>query len=111
MSDAFGATDSTGVRHCKRKLACVAKLRHNITCLLGFLRARLGITVYLKKMSFGAQFQHHQQNWFLYSISVSNVPYNMGEDQLIDVFNSVGQVIGFRYCSLSLLGFILTALH
>jgi hypothetical protein len=28
--------------------------------------------------------------------SVGNVPYNMGEDQLIDVFKSVGQVIGFR---------------
>jgi hypothetical protein len=27
---------------------------------------------------------------------VGNVPYNMGEDQLIDVFKSVGQVIGFR---------------
>ena len=31
-------------------------------------------------------------------MSVGNVPYNMGEDQLIDVFKSVGQVIGFRYC-------------
>jgi hypothetical protein len=28
--------------------------------------------------------------------SVGNVPYNMGEEQLIDVFKSVGQVIGFR---------------
>ncbi|EGO01055.1 hypothetical protein SERLA73DRAFT_50956, partial [Serpula lacrymans var. lacrymans S7.3] len=27
---------------------------------------------------------------------VGNVPYNMGEEQLIDVFKSVGQVIGFR---------------
>lgn len=33
--------------------------------------------------------------------SVGNVPYNMGEDQLIDVFKSVGQVIGFRYCDLA----------
>jgi len=30
---------------------------------------------------------------------VGNVPYNMGEDQLIDVFKSVGQVVGFRYCT------------
>ncbi|RDB23838.1 Cleavage stimulation factor subunit 2 [Hypsizygus marmoreus] len=29
-------------------------------------------------------------------VFVGNVPYNMGEDQLIDVFKSVGQVIGFR---------------
>ena len=34
----------------------------------------------------------------VYAASVGNVPYNMGEDQLIDVFKSVGQVIGFRYC-------------
>jgi len=27
---------------------------------------------------------------------VGNVPYNMGEEQLIDVFKSVGQVVGFR---------------
>jgi len=30
-------------------------------------------------------------------VFVGNVPYNMGEDQLIDVFKSVGQVVGFRY--------------
>lgn len=30
--------------------------------------------------------------------TVGNVPYNMGEDQLIDAFKSVGQVVGFRYC-------------
>ncbi|KAF8153242.1 hypothetical protein B0H34DRAFT_722769 [Crassisporium funariophilum] len=29
-------------------------------------------------------------------VFVGNVPYNMGEDQLIEVFKSVGQVIGFR---------------
>lgn len=29
-------------------------------------------------------------------VFVGNVPYNMAEDQLIDVFKSVGQVIGFR---------------
>ncbi|PFH53429.1 hypothetical protein AMATHDRAFT_73272 [Amanita thiersii Skay4041] len=29
-------------------------------------------------------------------VFVGNVPYNMGEEQLIDVFKSVGQVIGFR---------------
>ncbi|KAJ3503886.1 hypothetical protein NLJ89_g8232 [Agrocybe chaxingu] len=29
-------------------------------------------------------------------VFVGNVPYNMGEDQLIDVFKSVGQVAGFR---------------
>ncbi|KAJ2914570.1 hypothetical protein MD484_g5832, partial [Candolleomyces efflorescens] len=29
-------------------------------------------------------------------VFVGNVPYNMGEDQLIDVFKSVGQVVGFR---------------
>ncbi|KAJ6613560.1 hypothetical protein B0H10DRAFT_215055 [Mycena sp. CBHHK59/15] len=29
-------------------------------------------------------------------VFVGNVPYNMGEDALIDVFKSVGQVIGFR---------------
>ncbi|EIN14502.1 hypothetical protein PUNSTDRAFT_110583 [Punctularia strigosozonata HHB-11173 SS5] len=29
-------------------------------------------------------------------VFVGNVPYNMGEDQLIDVFKSVGEVIGFR---------------
>ncbi|KAF9011878.1 hypothetical protein BDQ17DRAFT_1537699 [Cyathus striatus] len=28
--------------------------------------------------------------------AVGNVPYTMGEEQLIDVFKSVGQVIGFR---------------
>ncbi|KNZ81118.1 Cleavage stimulation factor subunit 2 [Termitomyces sp. J132] len=33
---------------------------------------------------------------FLIYLPVGNVPYNMGEDQLIDVFKSVGQVIGFR---------------
>ena len=27
---------------------------------------------------------------------VGNVPYNMGEDQLVEVFKSVGQVVGFR---------------
>jgi len=32
-----------------------------------------------------------------YGLIVGNVPYNMGEEQLIDVFKSVGQVIGFRY--------------
>ena len=32
---------------------------------------------------------------FLHAL-VGNVPYNMGEEQLIDVFKSVGQVIGFR---------------
>ncbi|OBZ66823.1 Cleavage stimulation factor subunit 2 [Grifola frondosa] len=29
-------------------------------------------------------------------VFVGNVPYNMGEEQLIDVFKSVGQVVGFR---------------
>ncbi|KAJ7628481.1 hypothetical protein FB45DRAFT_918385 [Roridomyces roridus] len=29
-------------------------------------------------------------------VFVGNVPYNMGEDALIDVFKSVGQVVGFR---------------
>ncbi|KAI0689540.1 hypothetical protein BC835DRAFT_1368419 [Cytidiella melzeri] len=29
-------------------------------------------------------------------VFVGNVPYNMGEEQLIDAFKSVGQVIGFR---------------
>ncbi|KAJ7756943.1 hypothetical protein B0H16DRAFT_1537493 [Mycena metata] len=29
-------------------------------------------------------------------VFVGNVPYNMGEEALIDVFKSVGQVIGFR---------------
>ena len=29
--------------------------------------------------------------------AVGNVPYNMGEEQLIEVFKSVGQVVGFRY--------------
>ncbi|TFK31498.1 hinge domain of cleavage stimulation factor subunit 2-domain-containing protein [Crucibulum laeve] len=29
-------------------------------------------------------------------VFVGNVPYNMGEDQLIDIFKSVGQVVGFR---------------
>ncbi|KAF9045242.1 hypothetical protein BJ165DRAFT_1415368 [Panaeolus papilionaceus] len=29
-------------------------------------------------------------------VFVGNVPYNMGEDQLIEVFKSVGQVVGFR---------------
>ncbi|THU94197.1 hypothetical protein K435DRAFT_724772 [Dendrothele bispora CBS 962.96] len=29
-------------------------------------------------------------------VFVGNVPYNMGEEQLIDVFKSVGEVIGFR---------------
>ncbi|KAJ4489997.1 hypothetical protein J3R30DRAFT_3653485 [Lentinula aciculospora] len=29
-------------------------------------------------------------------VFVGNVPYNMGEEQLIDVFRSVGQVVGFR---------------
>ncbi|PPQ65972.1 hypothetical protein CVT24_011189 [Panaeolus cyanescens] len=28
--------------------------------------------------------------------SVGNVPYNMGEEQLIEVFKTVGQVVGFR---------------
>lgn len=32
----------------------------------------------------------------LTSLTVGNVPYNMGEDQLIDVFKSAGQVVGFR---------------
>lgn len=34
-------------------------------------------------------------NWYFL---VGNVPYTMGEEQLIDVFKSVGQVVGFRYC-------------
>ncbi|KAF8639220.1 hypothetical protein AX17_001705 [Amanita inopinata Kibby_2008] len=29
-------------------------------------------------------------------VFVGNVPYNMGEEQLIEVFKSVGQVVGFR---------------
>jgi RNA recognition motif-containing protein len=29
--------------------------------------------------------------------SVGNVPYNMKEDTLIDVFKKVGTVVGFRY--------------
>lgn len=29
-------------------------------------------------------------------VFVGNVPYNMGEEQLIDVFKTVGQVVGFR---------------
>ncbi|KII91812.1 hypothetical protein PLICRDRAFT_90058 [Plicaturopsis crispa FD-325 SS-3] len=29
-------------------------------------------------------------------VFVGNVPYNMGEEQLIDVFRSAGQVVGFR---------------
>ncbi|KAI0795523.1 hypothetical protein C8Q75DRAFT_746382 [Abortiporus biennis] len=29
-------------------------------------------------------------------VFVGNVPYNMGEEQLIDAFKSVGQVVGFR---------------
>ncbi|KAF9027525.1 hypothetical protein BDZ89DRAFT_1160759 [Hymenopellis radicata] len=29
-------------------------------------------------------------------VFVGNVPYNMGEDQLTDIFRSVGQVVGFR---------------
>ncbi|KAH7101686.1 hypothetical protein BKA62DRAFT_702877 [Auriculariales sp. MPI-PUGE-AT-0066] len=29
-------------------------------------------------------------------VFVGNVPYNMGEEQLIDVFRRVGQVVGFR---------------
>lgn len=29
-------------------------------------------------------------------VFVGNVPYNMGEDQLIDAFKRVGQVVGFR---------------
>ncbi|EJD52091.1 hypothetical protein AURDEDRAFT_142864 [Auricularia subglabra TFB-10046 SS5] len=29
-------------------------------------------------------------------VFVGNVPYNMGEEQLIDVFKNVGQVVGFR---------------
>ncbi|KAH9942057.1 hypothetical protein B0H21DRAFT_751451 [Amylocystis lapponica] len=32
-------------------------------------------------------------------VFVGNVPYNMGEEQLIDVFKTVGQVVGFRYCA------------
>jgi len=29
-------------------------------------------------------------------VFVGNVPYNMSEEALIDVFKSVGQVVGFR---------------
>lgn len=29
-------------------------------------------------------------------VFVGNVPYDMGEEQLIEVFKSVGQVVGFR---------------
>ncbi|KAH6910767.1 hypothetical protein BKA70DRAFT_1271465 [Coprinopsis sp. MPI-PUGE-AT-0042] len=29
-------------------------------------------------------------------VFVGNVPYNMGEEQLVEVFKSVGQVVGFR---------------
>ncbi|KAH9994558.1 hinge domain of cleavage stimulation factor subunit 2-domain-containing protein [Russula compacta] len=43
-------------------------------------------------------------------VFVGNVPYNMGEEQLIDVFKSVGQVVGFRYLSYpSSLSFVLYA--
>ncbi|KAH8998057.1 hinge domain of cleavage stimulation factor subunit 2-domain-containing protein [Lactarius akahatsu] len=35
-------------------------------------------------------------------VFVGNVPYNMGEEQLIDVFKSVGQVVGFRHALSSL---------
>jgi hypothetical protein len=34
--------------------------------------------------------------------AVGNVPYTMGEEQLINTFKSVGQVVGFRYCHLHL---------
>ena len=36
-------------------------------------------------------------NAMLINPLVGNVPYNMGEEQLIDAFKSVGQVVGFRY--------------
>ncbi|TCD62134.1 Cleavage stimulation factor subunit 2 tau variant [Steccherinum ochraceum] len=29
-------------------------------------------------------------------VFVGNVPYNMGEEQLIEAFKTVGQVVGFR---------------
>ena len=38
-----------------------------------------------------------QITYLLVIKSVGNVPYNMGEDTLIDVFKKVGQVVGFRY--------------
>lgn len=38
------------------------------------------------------------ERWLrVFDQSVGNVPYNMSEDALIDVFKRVGQVVGFRY--------------
>jgi len=51
----------------------------------------------MSKVVFG-----ERQQYFPYelpshtSVLVGNVPYNMGEEQLIEVFKSVGQVVGFR---------------
>lgn len=52
----------------------------------------------MSKVVFGRSFYPLHLLFLLsYRFTVGNVPYNMGEDQLIDVFKSVGQVVGFRY--------------
>jgi hypothetical protein len=51
----------------------------------------------MSKVVFGMSSAEIAVNAMLIDSSVGNVPYNMGEEQLIDAFKSVGQVVGFRY--------------